>query len=1044
MSGLSVKGRSQAARCVLMLFGLCVGAEVFAGPSLQVVMSNGPTTAIGGQYPPVLLYGVTGVPASPVLSTTLATFNCPAGFCSFVSLAYVPSNSVADTYDVIAADDRGSGTKIWRFFGGTNAPAPTQIWSYPCDGCTGPQQALKVAVDGDGTLYVLSSDQILGASFGPTLELWAFPKVLNPPGSGFATSPILIDAWVAGFGPNANHDRRDYSANNIHAEPSGEYAVPSYGSQKTITLRSGDPNITFLTRVPGEGSIGPFAPDDFASAINGPQAAIVTPLDINNQPVWLKSTSNQLLSSDSLAQWIAVDANRSAKSALYALPFNVLSPITSASMTMNFAVDNNLGESLGNTGQGALASTADVPGLYVNGNALADTNGLPPLNDGSAFFYEHVYQNGNIGPLLTPGKNTLFFYQFDWGYAAGSIFSATINVSSVFQNVDMIVAPAGVAPPLSAGDVLVMFGGLGTTASHQPVIADYNASQLQTFIQNVIRKVPYPSQCPLNVATCTGVNPRTVLNSDDLPFASGEAARSLAVWPKDSHVMLMTTTDVNTLSAFPIYKFTWSSLGSNTYGVQTDSAQLDHKFATNIASSCSLMQGDPAQSVPCEPTTLRTGVLSGTSYAFVTAPAQVSPGSNLVTSPSQLLELTETSGVLSVTASSALESDGALNGLAVQATGTGTAAGCISGCAITVGDNHTITGTTTAINAVNALPANQATISETVCKVAKDPRKICGGTITTDPNYNANELPVKSVCPDSPSHPSFGNTKIPDYICGYYGPSGYGGPLDPPGGGTGFVLILGRADGLDAIPGLFIKNDVDPTRFFGTPNPPGPPIPAPAPACPQSSLPPSAARQAVPDVFGWAPWTGSTVEGVIPEGLNMTELTWGCGGGTGHSSGLSLTMVGGRLDLTHATRELGPNPTVNSFLKFATYKYANLGVEVLAGNISTPQKARLAQLIAKSAVFLASGGATNQDCAANKLWSADRYVTNNASKFFGTPGIDPNPYGRIRSRLANLFYVVFSEIEGQPPPVTWPALPAPGYSAPGTLCPTAYLDADGY
>jgi hypothetical protein len=80
---------------------------------------------------------------------------------------------------------------------------------------------------------------------------------------------------------------------------------------------------------------------------------------------------------------------------------------------------------------------------------------------------------------------------------------------------------------------------------------------------------------------------------------------------------------------------------------------------------------------------------------------------------------------------------------------TGTASGCISGCNITGGDSQTITGTTAAINAVNALTGAAATITDTVCKVLKDPRKICGGTDTAHPQYNATELPVKSVCPDT-------------------------------------------------------------------------------------------------------------------------------------------------------------------------------------------------------------------------------------------------------------------------------------------------------
>jgi hypothetical protein len=930
----------------------------------------------------------------------------PNNFSSFVSLAYVPSNTVADTYDVIAVDQGPSATTIWRFLG-PSYTVVRQVWTCTSLPCPGPQQAFKVAVDGDGTLYVLSSDRLPQAS-GNTVELWAFVKVLSAT-NGFAASPVLVDAYVAGYGPNGG-GRRDYSVNNIHGEPVAEYP----------TLPNMDSRITLYS--PGEGSIGYCylgqfctnptgnSPNAFDAAVNGPHASVVS-----NNPAWIRS-----LSADPLAKWIAVDPLQSPQSALYAYSFKIASPsIDTASLTLNFAVDNNLGELANVTGP---PSSYSVPGLYLNrspingggfldNNAVTSTSGMPPTTSRQydAFAHEHRYTNPDIHSLLANGANTLYLYQYDFGVVAGLIFSGTITVNANGSSEtitlrsgnsptwDLIVAPAGVAGPLNAGDVLVMFGDAADGISNKAVIADYSASQLQIFVKTG------HSQCPQGLSTCTGVNPLTVLNSEDLRFSPGEAARSLAVWPVDSHVMIMTSTPdplSQTTNAFPIHKFTWN-IASNSYIVQQDS-----DFASNIAGFCL-----PVGTL-CGPTTLRTGVLSGTSYAFVTAPAQASSGSNLVAGPSQLLELTQTNG-LNVKAS-LQESDGALTGLAVQATGTGTAAGCISGCAITVGDNHTITGTTTAINAINALPANRATITETVCNVPHDPRRICGGTDTTHAQYNATELPVKSVCPDSPSHPSFGNTKIPDYICGSYGTFG-----------NGFVLILGKAEGVDAIPGLFIKNDVDPTRFFASSSPP---------SCPQSGTPPFSGNQFVPDVFGWAPWTGSTVEGFIPEGLNMTELTWGCGGGTGHSSGLSLTMIGGRLDLTHATRELGPNPTVNSFLKFANYKYVNLGAEVLFGNISTPQKIRLGQLIVSSLRFLNAG---IPDCAANKLWSTDKYVSDNGVSFFGAPGIDPNPYGRIRARLANLLYVVFSEIEGRPPPVTWPLPAAPG------AC-SVYLDPDGY
>ncbi len=1010
-------------RSVLMLISFGLGTVCVAQQTLQVVTSNGPTSGAGVP----ILYGVGGVPGTPSLSPLYYSQTSPYNFSSFVSLAYLPSNTVPNTYDVIAADGRGNNSIIWRFLVGVSAPPGpvTQVWPTSCE-CAGPQQVLKVAVDGNGTLYVLSSDSTTYSGPNPTTtELWAFPKMLAS-ASGFASQPVLVDAYVAGVGPNG---QRDYSQNNIDAGEGTEHPA-TYSSVQNIALRSGngtvnssDSKITFYNPSycgpfgtdgslgNGDGSIGDgtggqFTPAAFSAAANTIATATPCPQATVVAPYYEWGVTG--LSTDNLAHWIGVtdfngEGGGNPQSALYAYTFSAPASITSASMTMNFAVDNNLGESAGNTG--SPASLYNVPGLYLNGAALPGTSGLPPLNDGSAFNTQQVYTNNNIGSLFNVNggvnNNTLYLYQYDWGVTAGLIFSTTLTVTSVNQNYDLIVAPAGVALPVQAGDVLVMFGDAGP--GNRAVVADYNASSLLTFI------LTGQSQCN-SIATCTGVNPLTVVNSNDLGLAANEAARGLAVWPKDSHVMLMTTTNVTSQTTFPIYKFTWNYANS-AYQVVADPL-----FATNVASACTVS--------PCEPTTLRTGVQAGTSYAFVTAPAQVGAGSNLVTYPSQLLELIQTTGTctspftlantgLCSTASSS-ESNGALTGLAVQTTGP---SGCLTGCNIPGGNGQVFTGTSTAINAVNALTSTTGTITDTVCIVPQDPRKICGGTNTKNSQYSATELPVSSVCPAS-----FGSTKIPDYICGNYGPGGYGH-------GNGFVLIQGTAKGLDAIPGLFIKNDLNPDYWFSsTP-----------PTCPQMGSSGMGA-EFVPGVFGWAPWSGSAVEGMIPEGNDLIELTWGCGSSQGHSSGNSVVMGGGILNFAHATKELGPHPTVESYLKFAAYKYVNLVLDVAGGDIALTQKVRLEEIIVESAVFLAKGGTYYEECAANKLWSADKYVNDHGSDFFGVPGVDPNPYGRSRSRLANLVYTIFSEIAGQPPPITWPLS-----SAPGTACPASvYLDADGY
>jgi hypothetical protein len=163
----------------------------------------------------------------------------------------------------------------------------------------------------------------------------------------------------------------------------------------------------------------------------------------------------------------------------------------------------------------------------------------------------------------------------------------------------------------------------------------------------------------------------------------------------------------------------------------------------------------------------------------------------------------------------------------------------------------------------------------------------------------------------------------------------------------------------------------------------------------------------------------------------MTELTYGCGSSRGISSGMSLLLVGGQLNLKGVS-EFKPGNLVS----FAEFKYGNLLADVAQAPVDLVQKFRLLQIVAESEVFLIDG---KTQCAARKLWRADKYVSDHARHFHGTLGQDPNPYGRARSRLANLFFTIYSRIEGNPPPHVWPVSKPPG------MCPRNLdIDQDGY
>lgn len=359
--------------------------------------------------------------------------------------------------------------------------------------------------------------------------------------------------------------------------------------------------------------------------------------------------------------------------------------------------------------------------------------------------------------------------------------------------------------------------------------------------------------------------------------------------------------------------------------------------------------------------------------------------------------------------------------------GTGTAAACTSPaiCNISGGENQSLAaGTPAAAAALAALTGSAAAITENVCTVSVDPRQICPPGIPGNPYYNSRTLPLAAMCPNLPSGGA-GKSVLPDYLCGGYGSGGAGS-------GTGFAVIQGIANGINGIAGLLNMNDANPDAFF-------PPGGNPAAEC----TPDGAFIDSISD--GWGPWSLSSVEGVIPEGNRIIELTDGCGGNKQTTSGMSLTLIGVSLNLANATQELGGLP--KTLVNFAEYKYVNLGAELIDDPIDEPNKVRLIEIITQSALFLAAG---QHGCAEDTLYEADRYVINNAAHFRGVPALDPNSYGRTRARILNLFFTLFTRLDGQPNPITdlganiGVPLLAPSLSGPPASCSIRYLGADGY
>ena len=353
---------------------------------------------------------------------------------------------------------------------------------------------------------------------------------------------------------------------------------------------------------------------------------------------------------------------------------------------------------------------------------------------------------------------------------------------------------------------------------------------------------------------------------------------------------------------------------------------------------------------------------------------------------------------------------------------TGTIAGCTAPavCNLSGGDSQTVVAGTAAAAATLASVGTEM-ITENLCIIAQDPREICGANSHTPFHTKNTTFPVSEFCP------GFGNTVVPDYLCGAYSSAGPGVPPHAPN--NGLAVLEGIGDDVNAIPGLLWLNDANPDVYFGF-SPAGS-------ECNSIGLPISPLT-GLPDGISvaWAPWSGSAVEGSIPENPRATEITDGCGGQKNPTTGISVTLIGVTLNLSNAVQELGPAAARNSpalnLVEFAEYKYVNLFVDVSEANIPTSNKAHLLAIITQSALFLAGG---NHACAETTLYDADNYVINNAGVFLGN-AVDPNSYGRTRMRLLNLFYTEYTRLDMQPNPITnlsvsvgFPLL-APGFVPP--------------
>ena len=293
-------------------------------------------------------------------------------------------------------------------------------------------------------------------------------------------------------------------------------------------------------------------------------------------------------------------------------------------------------------------------------------------------------------------------------------------------------------------------------------------------------------------------------------------------------------------------------------------------------------------------------------------------------------------------------------------------------------------------------------VVEDTCVVAADPRVsggVCDGTT----------LNVATLCP------GFGNEIIPGTMCGASGASG-----------SGFALIRSVAGGVDGIPGLLVYSQESPDQILP------PALGLTNPSCPAG-------------VLAWAPRSdASPSEGSIVEvdpvtGLmQLVEMTGFCDASGSGTRGMSVYGVG----LTLNTAALS-----GGLAGYAQAKYDHLYATADTANIATTTRQTLETALGVVNTYLSQG---DYACAANQVVKVDTLVGQDPNPAADYPGnaANPNPWGEIRGRLANLYLTINTRILGHAANAQWPlvapdappACPAPVVSftaSPSSIAPNA-------
>ena len=241
--------------------------------------------------------------------------------------------------------------------------------------------------------------------------------------------------------------------------------------------------------------------------------------------------------------------------------------------------------------------------------------------------------------------------------------------------------------------------------------------------------------------------------------------------------------------------------------------------------------------------------------------------------------------------------------------------------------------------------------------------------VNTDPRYNPSTLtwsdvplPIATVCP------GFGTSVIPAYLRGGSGPTG-----------KGFAIVNSESNFV--LPqGAEVASKIYSENLLGA-----------KPAC---------AAPFTAEIVTWAPTDG---EGSIVEGSNaQLDATIGCEnpllagtrGGSDWTFGLVVDTTSSALVGTTVAKKLQ---------SFSRSKYVNLQTTVSATQIPALLKTAISSCLASSKGYFEN---LKYSKALTKLRVCDQVVRTATAGSFASSATNPNPFGEIVTRIANLDYTL--------------------------------------